>query len=30
MALDAMQEIFDRIEREQKPFWRVVMETDME
>lgn len=30
MALDAMQEIFDRIEGEQKPFWRVVMETDME
>lgn len=30
MALDSMQEIFDRIETEQKPFWRIVLETDME
>ena len=30
MALDSMREIFDRIEAEQKPFWRIVLETDME
>lgn len=30
MALDSMQEIFDKIEAWQKPFWRVVLETDMD
>lgn len=30
MALDSMQEIFERIEAEQKPFWRIVLETDMD
>ena len=30
MALDSMQEIFDRIETAQIPFWRVVLETDMD
>ena len=30
MALDSMREILDRIETEQKPFWRIVLETDME
>ena len=30
MALDSMQEIFERIESEAKPFWRVVLETDLE
>lgn len=30
MALDSMREIFDRVEAEQKPFWRIVLETDME
>ena len=30
MALDSMQEIFDRIESEKKPFWRVVLDTDVE
>ena len=30
MALDSMQEIFDRIDAEQIPFWRVVLETDMD
>lgn len=29
MALDSMQEIFDRAEAEQKPFWQVVLDTDM-
>lgn len=30
MALDSMQEIFERAEAEAIPFWRVVLETDME
>lgn len=30
MALDSMREIFERIEAENEPFWRVVLETDME
>ena len=30
VALDSMQEIFDRIETAQIPFWRVVLETDMD
>ena len=30
MALDSMQEIFERMEQEGKPFWEVVLETDME
>jgi len=30
MALDSMREIFERIESEAKPFWRVVLETDLE
>lgn len=30
MALDSMQEIFDRIESEKKPFWQVVLDTDVE
>jgi len=30
MALDSMQEIFDRIAETQKPFWRVVLEIDMD
>ena len=30
MALDSMQEIFDKAERGQKPFWRVILDTDME
>lgn len=29
MALDSMQEIFDRAEAEGKPFWQVVLDTDM-
>ena len=28
--LDSMQEIFDIIEKTNKPFWRVVLDTDME
>ena len=30
MALDSMREIFDRMAEEGKPFWEVVLETDME
>lgn len=30
MALDSMQEIFDKSEQGQKPFWRVILDTDME
>ncbi len=30
MALDSMQEIFDKAEQGQKPFWRVILDTDME
>ena len=30
MSLDSMKEIFDRMEQEGKPFWEIVLETDME
>ena len=30
MALDSMREIFDRMAEEEKPFWEIVLETDME
>ena len=30
MALDSMREIFDRMEQEGKPFWEIVLETDMD
>ena len=30
MALDSMQEIFDKIEAGRKPFWKVVLDTDVE
>ena len=30
MALDSMQEIFDRMHSSGKPFWQIVLETDME
>ena len=30
MALDSMQEIFDKAEQGQKAFWRVILDTDME
>ena len=30
MALDSMQEIFDRVEAEGIPFWQVVLETDVD
>ena len=30
MALDSMQEIFERAEAARIPFWRVVLETDMD
>ena len=30
MALESMQEILDKIEKTNKPFWRVVLDTDME
>ena len=30
MALDSMREIFDRMAQEEKPFWEIVLETDME
>lgn len=30
MALDSMQEIFDKIQAGQKPFWQVVRDTDVE
>ena len=30
MALESMQEIFDKIEKTSQPFWRVVLETDIE
>ena len=30
MALDSMQEIFDKIQEGQKPFWQVVRDTDIE
>ena len=29
MALDSMQEIFDKIQAGQKPFWQVVRDTDV-
>jgi L-serine dehydratase len=28
--LDSMQEIFDKVEQQGKPFWQIVLETDME
>ncbi len=28
MALDSIQEILDRVEQTQKPFWQVILETD--
>ena len=30
MALESMQEIFEKIEKTNQPFWRVVLATDME
>lgn len=30
MALDSMQEIFQRMEQDKLPFWQVVLETDMD
>ena len=30
MALDSMREIFDRMTEEGKPFWEIVLETDMD
>ena len=30
MALESMQEIFDKIEKTNQPFWRVVLATDLE
>ena len=30
MSLDSMKEIFDRMAEEGKPFWEIVLETDME
>ena len=30
MALDSMEEIFEKIEAERKPFWQVVRDTDVE
>ena len=30
MALDSIREIFDRMAEEGKPFWEIVLETDME
>jgi len=30
MALESMQEIFDKIEKTQKPFWQVILDTDMD
>ena len=30
MSLDSMKEIFDRMEQEGRPFWEIVLETDME
>ena len=30
MALDSMKEIFDRMEQKGKPFWEIVLETDMD
>jgi L-serine dehydratase len=30
MALDSMKEIFDRMEQGGKPFWEIVLETDMD
>ena len=30
MALDSMEEIFDKARTEQKPFWQVVRDTDVE
>ena len=30
MALDSMQEIFEKAAAEQIPFWKVVLETDVE
>ena len=30
MALDSMQEIFDKIQAGDKPFWKVVLDTDIE
>lgn len=30
MALDSMQEIFEKMQKDQKPFWKVVQDTDVE
>ena len=30
MALDSMQEIFDKAQAGNKPFWKVVLDTDVE
>ena len=30
MSLDSMKEIFDRMEADHKPFWEIVLETDMD
>lgn len=30
MALDSMQEIFDKIQEQHKPFWEIVLDTDVE
>ena len=30
MALDSMQEIFEKMQEGQKPFWKVVQDTDVE
>ncbi len=30
MALESMQEIFDKIKKTQKPFWQVILDTDMD
>ena len=29
MALDSMQEIFEKMQEGQKPFWKVVQDTDV-
>ena len=30
MSLDSMKEIFEHMEQEGKPFWEIVLETDMD
>lgn len=30
MSLDSMKQIFEQMERENKPFWEVVLASDME